>query len=227
MSDEPVVDPKGNVMGEPPPEMVPGENFKALPSPPGGRRFADLKSILPPGPPIPMPKLSDYVRNLDGSPLTDEQKRELESHARDLADGTATFITAEDLAPVLPSPPLGVGERPVTPNNNHPPFQLPSGEDESEWYTPTMHTVEQDRSSVEGAALRKRIEASVAASLDEYERTRVEKAKKYLADVSLIADDIVLTVENLVNAFKHKGFTEERAYDLAKLVVEKKLQPFL
>jgi hypothetical protein len=108
------------------------------------------------------------------------------------------------------------------PTNAHPPFQLPSGEDEPEGHAPTMHM--QDVLSDE---LRKKVESEVVNSIDEWEKNRVEKAKKYLSDVSLISDDIVLTVENLVNAFKNKGFTNEVAYDFAKLVIEKKLQPFL
>lgn len=209
MSEESVVDPKGNVLGE------------GLPLTPPGTSFADLRGILPPpppGPPVPIPKLSDYVRNLDGSPLTEEQQREIEAQERELASEITPFLGGE-----ADETPLGGTPLPLSapkPGNAHPPFELPAGDEEAEGHVPSMHTVEQDRQGGRSQVHFSEMEA-------EYERTRVEKAKKYLNDVSLIADDIVLTVENLVNAFKHKGFTNEVAYDFAKLIIEKKLQPFL
>lgn len=173
-------------------------------------------------PPVPAPKLGDYVRNLDGSPLTEEQQREIEAQERELASEITPFLGGE-----ADETPLGGTSLPSAAprsGNAHPPFELPAGDEEPDGHVPSMHTVQQERSESD---LKKKIAASVAASMEEYERTRVERAKKYLNDVSLIADDIVLAVENLVNAFKHKGFTNEVAYDFAKLIVEKKLQPFL
>ena len=177
---------------------------------------------LPP-PPMPVPKVSDYVRNLDGSPLTEEQQREIERQEREFTSEITPFLGDEQVETPLGGTPLPLLA--PKPGNAHPTFELPAGDEELDGHVPSMHTVEQERPGVRGQVQSQH--QALEEMNAEYERTRVEKAKKYLADVSLIADDIVLTVENLVNAFKHKGFSEERAYDLAKLVIEKKLQPFL
>lgn len=61
--DEKLTDPKGNVLGEPHPEMVPGENLKMAPPRPafGGRKLLDLKTGMVQHPSLGETPLEDFV----------------------------------------------------------------------------------------------------------------------------------------------------------------------
>lgn len=112
-------------------------------------------------------------------------------------------------------------DRPAS--KDHPPFELPSGEDDPEGHAPAHHTVESEVPS----DLRKKIRDRVEADLAEYEEVRVEKAKKYLADVREIAPDVAKTVKSIYNSIITEGFSAEQALALTQTVIDKKFHPFL
>jgi hypothetical protein len=111
--DEARTDPQGNVLGEPSPEMVPGENLKMSPPRPafGGGKLLDLKTgELRQSPSLlHHPSLGDVV---------DASEYITESSPPDVVHGTPT--SASDL----------------------PPFQLPGDEDDHAGSVPAHHTVE-------------------------------------------------------------------------------------
>jgi len=112
--DEARTDPQGNVLGEPSPEMVPGENLKMSPPRPafGSGKLLDLKTgELRQSPSLlHHPSLGDVV---------DASEYITESSPPDVVHGTPT--SASDL----------------------PPFQLPGDEDDHAGSVPSHHTAEQ------------------------------------------------------------------------------------
>jgi len=108
----------------------------------------------------------------------------------------------------------------------HPPFQLPSDEDDPSGSLPAMHTFEQERDPVT-EDLREKIKAGTLKSMEEWEEQRVEKSKKYLDDARALAPDIAKTVNSFVNSLVTEGFSREEAIAFAQTILDKKLQPFL
>lgn len=196
-------------------KSVPGdENLKVLP----GTTLDDLTKPLPPPPPRP----AFGGKKLITGKLLHPTLGEVD--ASDFITPREENLEPEPGFPLIP--PDAVHGTP-TPASEVPPFELPKDEDDPAGSVPAHHTLEVEQLHPVPEELRKKIEAHVVQEMEDWEKRRVEKAKKYLEDARAIAPDVSKTVKSIFNSLVTDGFTAEQALALTQSIIDKKLQPFL
>lgn len=123
-----------------------------------------------------------------------------------------------------PLPPDAVRGTPPPPSADVPPFELPKDEDDPAGSVPAHHVEPRDPTTED---LRQQIGEHVAEEMENWERLRVEKATKFLADAAELGPTIAKTVKVIRDSFVVEGFSQQEALALTQMVVEKKFPPFL